>query len=298
MALVASHRAGSREQQWTSLPWPDGKRFAFTIFDDPERQTVASGRLVYSLLTDLGFRTTRGVWPLSPVRPPNTGGETCGNPLYVAHNVELQRAGFEVGYHNATLHSATRAETVEAIHRFHGYFGHYPISMTNHRNEEAIYWGVARLTGWRRFAYSLATRRRPERSHFGHVRGHHAFWGDVCRSTIRYCRNFVYPDINTLRVCPWMPYHDPRRPYVRTWFASSEGGDLRTFVETISERNQDLLEAEGGACIMYTHFGMGFVQHGQLDPRFRSLMRRLGKKKGWFVPVERCSTGSPSGAST
>ncbi|MCU1274171.1 MAG: uncharacterized protein JWO48_1602, partial [Bryobacterales bacterium] len=48
---------------------------------------------------------------------------------------------------------------------------------------------------------------------------------------------------------------------------------------------QDRLEEEGGACIMYTHFGHGYFQNGALDSRFRRLMERLAKKGGWFVPV-------------
>ena len=45
------------------------------------------------------------------------------------------------------------------------------------------------------------------------------------------------------------------------------------------------LEAEGGACIMYTHFGHGYVQNGKLTPEFRRTMERLAAKNGWFVPV-------------
>ena len=48
---------------------------------------------------------------------------------------------------------------------------------------------------------------------------------------------------------------------------------------------QDRLEEEGGACIMYTHFGNGFYQDGLLDNNFRRLMERLSQKNGWFVPV-------------
>ena len=50
----------------TSRPrvqWPEGKAFAFTVFDDPDAQSYEDGRVVYSFLDDLGFRTTRGVWP-------------------------------------------------------------------------------------------------------------------------------------------------------------------------------------------------------------------------------------------
>ena len=35
--------------------WPHGRRFAFTVFDDPDAQTVESGRPVYALLADLGI---------------------------------------------------------------------------------------------------------------------------------------------------------------------------------------------------------------------------------------------------
>ena len=56
-------------------------------------------------------------------------------------------------------------------------------------------------------------------------------------------------------------------------------------MRALSERNQDRLEAEGGACIAYTHFGSGFVHDGRIDPGFERLMRRLSAKNGWFVPV-------------
>ena len=36
---------------------------------------------------------------------------------------------------------------------------------------------------------------------------------------------------------------------------------------------------------MYTHLASGFWNHGELNPRFRQLMERLARKKGWFVPV-------------
>ncbi len=102
---------------------------------------------------------------------------------------------------------------------------------------------------------------------------------------MKYVRNFTFRDIDTLAACPWMPYHDPARPFVDRWFASSEGADVDAFVRCASEANQDRLEAGGGACIMYTHFAAGFVRDGRLDPRFESLMRRMARRNGWFVPV-------------
>ena len=101
---------------------------------------------------------------------------------------------------------------------------------------------------------------------------------------MKYVRNFVFPEVNTLKACPSMPYHDPKRPLVNYWYSSSEGGDITSFKKMLTEKNQDSLEAERGACIMYTHFGKGFDQDG-VDRQFQRLMHRLSKKNGWFVPV-------------
>ena len=119
----------------------------------------------------------------------------------------------------------------------------------------------------------------------GHIEGDKYFWGDICKEKIKYVRNFALPEINTLKAFPMMPYHDPERAYVNYWFASSEGPEIRSFNQRISEENQDRLEEEGGACIMYTHFGCGFYENGKLNSRFKSLIERLSQKNGWFVPV-------------
>ena len=98
-------------------------------------------------------------------------------------------------------------------------------------------------------------------------------------------RNFVFGEVNTLRACPFFPYHDPARPFVNYWFCSSEGANARTFLNILREENQAKLEEDGGLCIMYVHFGHGFCEDRQLKGRFRQLMERLARKNGWFVPV-------------
>jgi hypothetical protein len=98
-------------------------------------------------------------------------------------------------------------------------------------------------------------------------------------------RNFVYTDINTLRACLYFPHHDPERPCVNAWFASSDGATVDEFLPLLGESHQDRLEAEGGACIVYTRLADGFCVDGRLAPTFRRLMTRLAAKPGWFVPV-------------
>jgi hypothetical protein len=82
-----------------------------------------------------------------------------------------------------------------------------------------------------------------------------------------------------------MPYHDPQRPYVNFWFASSDGRDVQHFNELLTARSQEKLEAEGGACIVYTHFGKGFCEDGTLNRQFVEQMKSLSARNGWFVPV-------------
>ncbi|HEV3279916.1 MAG TPA: hypothetical protein VG860_24225 [Terriglobia bacterium] len=265
--------------------WPAGKAFAFTIFDDPDGQLLRDGRRVYSFLEDLGFRTTKAVWPLGAIREPNSGGDTCADPVYLEEAQALQERGFEIGYHLTTVHSSSRDEIIRGLDAFKRYFGCDPASMANHYNEEAIYWGPARFSGRHRTFYNLATLGRNRNLYAGHVEGHRAFWGDICRRRIRYCRNFTFSGVDTLRACPWMPYHDPELPYVNAWFASSDGADRARFIKILGEADQDRLEEQGGACIMYSHFGHGFVENGRIDSRFQELMTRLSRKNGWFVPV-------------
>jgi hypothetical protein len=266
--------------------WPENKSFAFTVFDDTDSTTLENGPPVYSFLADCGFRTTKSVWPTRGSGVPSDNGGTCHEPGYLAWVKSLQSRGFEIGYHMATSHTSTREETIAALEYFKQCFGHYPVSMANHNHSsEDIYFGDARLSGANRLLYNLLTRFQNHNRFRGHVPGDPLFWGDHCKQKIQYVRNFVFADINTLKVCPEMPYHDPARPYVNYWYASSEGANARSFIARLDERNQDRLEAEGGACIMYTHFGLGFYENKTLNPQFKRLMERLSKRNGWFVPV-------------
>jgi hypothetical protein len=252
------------------------------------RVTLASGKPVYDVLRDLGFRTTKAVWPIrGSGRPPDGDrGQTCAEPEYRKWVEGLHADGFEIAYHNATNHTSPREETIRALETFKQYFGPYPATMANHsQNEEGIYHGDERLSGLRRLIYNVVTRGRNRGRFLGHVPGHPYFWGDLCRERIRYVRNFVFNDINTLAACPYLPYHDPKRPWVNYWFASSEGNMYPAFERMLTERNQDRLEMEGGACIMYTHFAHGYLDNGRVRGRFVELMRRLAGKDGWFVPV-------------
>ncbi len=286
--MTGADRAGPCPGQ--RVEWPDRKRFAFSVFDDTDGDAIWNTQPVYRLLTELGLRTTKSCW----VRQPAPGeaalcpGHTTEDPEYRDYLLGLQGLGFEIGLHNVSSASSTREQVRRGLEDFVRQFGHPPAVFANHTGtRDSLYWGGERLTGLRRVLYKALTLFR-NRGHFvGHVEGSEHFWGDLCRNQVRYVRNFTFRELDTLAVCPWMPYHDPSRPYVPAWFASCDGHDVERFVAALSESNQDALEAGGGCCIMYTHFASGFFADGRLHAEFERLMRRLSRKSGWFVPVGR-----------
>jgi len=270
------------------IEWPAGKDFAFTIFDDPDLDTIENVAAIYSFLGDLGLRTTKAVWPIRGNGTPKFCGTTCEDEEYLRWVLRLKEQGYEIALHNVTYHTLTREQTAHGLDTFHRLFGHYPYSMSNHSGcDQNLYWGRERVSGVQRLIYDLLNLKvnggnTPSQ---GHIETSSLFWGDLCREKIKYVRNFVLGDINTLKTCPAMPYHDPARPYVNYWFAGSEGPRIESFNAIMSEENQDKLVREGGACIMYTHLAAGFLEKGKINTRFKILMERLSKMNGWFVPV-------------
>lgn len=268
------------------ISWPSGKEFAFTIFDDTDYQTVGKVASVYNFLIEIGFQTTKSVWPVLGRGEARVGGATCHEPKYCSWVLELQKRGIEIALHNVSHHTSSRQETADGLERFLQLFGHYPHTMANHTGcREGIYWGRARLSGMHRLVYDLIHLKGVRNEFQGHVEQSPLFWGDLCREKIRYVRNFTFPEINTLKACPVMPYYDPSRPFVNSWFAASDGPDVASFTDMLREENQDRLLVEGGACIMYTHFAQGFIENGRIHKRFETLMKRLSKMNGWFVPA-------------
>lgn len=269
-----------------AVSWPDGRRFAFAIFDDTDLATVANVGPVYDFLTSIGVLATKSVWTVTGDGTPAFGGATCDDPDYLAWTQGLPAQGHEIASHGVTYTTAPRDLTRRGLDRFRELYGHDPVAMANHSGcDEAIYWGSARVSGAQRALYDVMTRYRRRGRFRGHIEGDPLFWGDLCKERIRYVRNFTFLDIDTLAACPEMPYHDPDRPWVNLWFAASEGRDAKQFIEQIRPANIDRLEASGGACIMYTHFASGFLRDGVLDPVFVERMTQLAARGGWFVPV-------------
>jgi hypothetical protein len=268
----------------SDIVWPEGKSFAFTIFDDTDGSFVDNTAPLYAILKELGFKTTKTAWPLATPDAPRWRGDTCASPDYLAWIKSLQADGFEIGYHMASCQTSERQKTIDGIARFKELFGPPEVYANHYDNLEAIYWGDSRVSGPVRWAYKVLTRFK-SLPYKGHVEGTPYFWGDVCVREIEFVRNFVFADINTLKKCPFMPYHDPSRPFVKSWYASSDATDGDAFFRLLALPNQEQLERERGACIVYTHLAREFMVDGQVRPEFRELLSALAKRNGWFVPA-------------
>ena len=270
------------------IPLPNGKRFAFTIIDDTDVATVENVRPIYDLLCELGMRTTKTVWA---VRCPEgsrdfSRSETLEDAEYRDFCIELQRRGFEITWHGASMETSTRERTLASLERYRETFGSYPRIHVNHAlNRENLYWGswrvdvpllrqlFARLTGLSG-SYFL-----------GHVESSPYWWGDLCTQHITYGRNLTFADINVAKINPSMPYRDPARPLVRWWFSATDAEGVSEFNALLAPRRQARLEADGGICIVATHLGKGYVRNGEVHPTTRQRLSELASRDGWFPTV-------------
>ncbi len=281
-AVHSLHGSGDK------IVWPNGKEFAFTVVDDTDLATVETVKPIYDLLADCGFRTTKTVWPLKANKPHWNYG-SLEDEGYRNWILSLQEKGFEIAIHGATDGPSRREDVRRGLDLFRSVMGHDPRMHVNHvGQEELVYWYDWRLHGLTRSLYRLANRfkrRSQTSSNQGHVPDSDYFWGDLCNQRIDYVRNLTFQDINTLAQDPFMPYHDPSRPFVNYWYSATEASTAARFCQQLSAPQQDRLRAEGGACILYTHFAFGFVQDGKVLPLFRDLIGRLSELPGWFVPA-------------
>jgi len=271
-----------------SLAFPNRRRFAFTIMDDTDVATVANVGPIYRLLADLGMRTTKTVWPVDcPEGSKNySSSSTLEDPEYLNFVLDLERAGFEIAYHGATMESSPRERTARAIDKFLSVFQRRPMIYANHgHNRENLYWGADRIDiALLKFLYRWLSG-QPSNQYQGHWPGSPWWWGDIASVHISYIRNLTFDEIDLRRVNPTMPYRDPRRSLVPWWFSASDAEDVTAFNSLLRVENQDRLERQGGVCIVATHLAKGFVANGTVMPETERLLQRLSDRPGWFVPV-------------
>ena len=269
------------------MKYPDNKDFIFTIFDDTDVATYESLLPIYDYLTDLNIKTTKTVWPLNTVRENSyLGTDTLERREFVEYMKELQKRGFEISFHGATMISSERDETVKALEVFKEIFGSYPRTFASHSsNRENLYWGSNRFTSKvLKQLYKIISK---EKNNFyqGHQENSPYFWGDLAQQHIQYIRSFTFDNINLLDTHLPILYIPRKMQYINNCFISADADNVEEFNALLSEKNQDSLIQKRGISIISTHFGKGFVHKGQLNTETKKLLKRLSENNGWFVPV-------------
>ncbi len=261
--------------------WPDGKKFAFTIIDDTDHSYIHNTKPIYDLLAKHQIKTTKTIWTEAP--KDNYTGDFIRNEEYLQYVLNLKNQDFEIAYHGAGSGLFMRDEIDESLEFFKEKLGTYPQIHINHAHNPCnLYWGENRFSPWLKKLFSKISKRKffgcnPESPHF---------WADIAKERIKYIRNYTFNHINTLKCDPQMPYKDPRKPLSNYWFSSSDGHNKKAFVKLLTPKNIDLLEKQGGCCIVYTHFASGFVNHnGELDNQFIQTIEYLARKDAWFAPA-------------
>ena len=270
------------------VSYPQGKDFAFTIFDDTDVSTLGNIKPIYDLLDSLGMRTTKSVWPLQchVTNSDFAGSHTLENKEYAAYVKDLSSRGFEIAFHGASMESSQREKTLTALEKFKDVVGYYPRVYACHgHNRENLYWGRKRITHPAlRALYSIIDPRSND--HFlGELVGSSYFWGDLCNTHIDYVRTFTCRDLNIFNITKAIPYSVKQMPYLKACFITSDADNVEEFNEMLSSRHLKKLIEQRGVCILSVHFGKGFVKKGRVNSRTQEILEKISTSNGWFAPV-------------
>ena len=276
----------------TKLTFPAGAEFAFTILDDTDDTTVKRGRPVYDLLGNLGFRTTKTVWAFDT--PPENQGpyfaaETLSSPEYLAWVHELAENDFEIAFHNATMGSSLRQDTIKALDFIKREFGRPVRLHCNHgQNRENLHWGADRYSTYIiRKALSLYAKFKSHPAYEGHDPASPYYWSDIADKEISYIRSFTFRQLNAAKMTPGRPYRDLSKQMGPVFFNTTDASDVSVFNKHVNKASIDKLREQKGWAIISTHLGKGFYYKDKLDPEFQRTMEYLATLPGWFVPVSK-----------
>jgi hypothetical protein len=263
--------------------YPGGKRFGFTILSHAQHVPTGTLRPLYALFEELGLRTTQMVCSFATAR---SAAGTLDDPEYRDFVVELKERGFEIGWAGASAESNERQRVIEGLDRFRDVIGAYPRVYVNHASKrENLYWGNDRIDQSLLKAVIYRTASAPAGYFEGHLEGSPFWWGDICKERVDYVLNLTFDDINLSRINPSMPYTDPTRPLVKSWFSACSAVDNAEFNQLLRPDRQEKLDREAGCCVVATDLSRGFIRNQIIERLARKRFESIAAKPGWFVPV-------------
>jgi len=274
----------------SKLEYSAGAEFAFTILDDTDDTTVENGKPIYDFLRDIGMRTTKTVWAFDTVpenRGPYFAGETLSSPAYLEWVRGLVESGFEMAFHNATMGSSLRADTVRALDYIESELNLTIRLHCNHgQNRENLYWGIDRYQSlFLKSILSLYSRFRSYPDFEGNKPNSPYFWSDIADERISYIRAFTYKQLNGMQTVPGRPFLDLAKQNKTMFFNTADAPDVIAFNKLVNRKTIDRLRKDRGWAIVSTHLGKGFYRNNKIDSEFKKTMKYLTKLPCWFVPV-------------
>lgn len=272
------------------LEYPSGAEFAFTILDDTDDTTVANGRPVYDFLVNCGLRTTKTVWAFDASlenQGPYFAGETLSSPVYLEWVHELVRNGFELAFHNATMGSSFRSETIKALDYIEREFGMSVRLHCNHgQNLENLHWGKDRYNSYLiKKIFRIFSKFSSQVIYEGNDPTSPYFWADVADQRLSYIRSLAYRRLNGRLISPGRPYMNIEKQKSCVFFNTADVPNVDCFNRLVTPKSIDILRKRRGWAIVSTHFGKGYYRKNKLDSEFRKTLEYIASKPGWFVPV-------------
>lgn len=267
-----------------NLSYPGGATFALAVCDDTDDATLENIRPVYDFLYGHGIRSTKTVWVYSADQSDYSysNGDSLEREAYRDYMRELQRRDFEIALHGVRGSSSPRRLIVEGIEEYRATFGAYPAIHINHRaNRDNLYWGSQRLTvPLFRWLHGLAL---SVDNYEGEIPDSPYYWGDIAQSHVNYVNDLSFLELDLSKISGSIPYHDAGKAYVASWFHTSDGGDVESFNELLSDENLNEIENRGGYSIVYTHFGKRFFLDGKLNHTFVQRVEALMARNVWIT---------------
>ncbi len=271
------------------LCFPDGKSFAFTVLDDTDDTTLRTGKPVYDYLFEKGIICTKTVWALSPP-PGGAGAYAAGSTLqdikYRSWVKELAEKGYEIAFHNASMVSSKREDTLKAILLIEDLIGIKLRLHCNHgQNKENLFWGDKRYdSGFIRW-FVRQLNPKSTGQYVGDDEQSDYFWLDFASQYFDYMRSFTYQSLLYAEKNIGAPYKKENQRWNGCFFATADAPTVYDFNRLVNERDIDKLAKRNGYAIVSTHFGKGFYSDGVLNKKFKRVVDVLVDKGGWFVPV-------------
>jgi len=273
-----------------SFKYPDSAEFAFTILDDTDDTTVANGCPIYDLLDRLDIRISKTVWAWDAPpekRGPYFKGETLSSPEYLQWVGTLADKGFEIAFHNATMGSSERSDTIKALDFIERELGKPVRLHCNHgQNRENLYWGRQRYSSMLiKLANAVHEKFSPGIAYEGNDIDSPYYWADVAMERLSYLRSFTFNKLNCAKIPPGRPYIDTMKRNTPLLFNTADAPDVAAFNKLVTVDSINQLRRQGGWAIISTHFGKGFFNNGVINSQFKEAMEYLATQPGWYVPV-------------